>query len=464
MKQIVAIVGRPNVGKSTLFNNLTSTRNALVADRPGMTRDRQYGVAHHNSNSFLVIDTGGIGEKNDGDKEILKLITKQTMVAASEASLLVWMVDGRTGLTNIDEILASELRKLNKPIFLVINKLEGDLSSSVINDFYKLGLESIWPISSKRGDGIDSLLDAITKKLPPPIEDKLEEKENTRVSILGKPNVGKSTLINKIIGEDRLLTFNEPGTTRDSIEVKITRNGKNFVLIDTAGIRRKNKVNDTVEKFSVLKSLEAIESANIIILVIDGKEGVTEQDSRLLGMIQDSGKSVIIAVNKWDSIEKEEADRVKSELNRKFSFIDYAEYHYISALNGIGINNLFKKINAIKKSTDINFTTSHLTKMMEEAVLKHPPKIINGRRIKLRYMHLGTTDPIRLIIHGNQTKSIPSSYKKYLSKALGKSLNLLATPVLIEFKNSDNPFKGKKNILSKRQINKRRRLIKYNKK
>ena len=464
MKSIVAIVGRPNVGKSTLFNNLTSTRNALVADRPGITRDRQYGLVHHNSRSFLVIDTGGIGEINEESKEIAGLMTKQTMVAASDASLLVWVVDGRTGLTNTDEILAKELRKLDKPIFLVINKLEGNLSNNVINDFYKLGLETILPISSKRGDGVNQLLKAILSQLPPQTENIIEVKESTTISILGKPNVGKSTLINKIIGEERLLTFDRPGTTRDSIEIKIERNGKNFILIDTAGVRRKNKVNDSVEKFSILKSFEAIESANIIILLIDGKEGVTEQDGTLLGMIQDSGKSIIIAINKMDEIDDLEKDRIKSELCRKFSFIDYAQYHYISALDGIGINSLFKKIAAINKSKNTNFTTSHLTEMLQNAVLKHPPKIINGRRIKLRYMHLGSTNPIRLIIHGNQTKGVPESYKKYLSKMLRKKMNLLGTPVLIELKNSENPFKGKKNILSKRQINKRRRLIRYNKK
>ena len=464
MKSIVAIVGRPNVGKSTLFNNLTSTRNALVADRPGITRDRQYGLVHHNSRSFLVIDTGGIGEINEESKEIAGLMTKQTMVAASDASLLVWVVDGRTGLTNTDEILAKELRKLDKPIFLVINKLEGNLSNNVINDFYKLGLETILPISSKRGDGVNQLLKAILSQLPPQTENIIEVKESTTISILGKPNVGKSTLINKIIGEERLLTFDRPGTTRDSIEIKIERNGKNFILIDTAGVRRKNKVNDSVEKFSILKSFEAIESANIIILLIDGKEGVTEQDGTLLGMIQDSGKSIIIAINKMDEIDDLEKDRIKSELCRKFSFIDYAQYHYISALDGIGINSLFKKIAAINKSKNTDFTTSRLTEMLQNAVLKHPPKIINGRRIKLRYMHLGSTNPIRLIIHGNQTKGVPESYKKYLSKMLRKKMNLLGTPVLIELKNSENPFKGKKNILSKRQINKRRRLIRYNKK
>ena len=463
MKPIVAIVGRPNVGKSTFFNNLTSSRDALVVDRPGITRDRQYGVAHHNSNSFLIIDTGGIGEINHESKDIADLMTEQSMFAANESSVLVWIVDGRIGLTNVDEILAKNLRKLNKPIFLAINKLEGNLSSIELNDFYSLGLDSIWPISAKRGDGISKLLDALVGQLSCESENKLEE-ENLIISILGKPNVGKSTLINKIIGEKRVLTFDQPGTTRDSIKVPTKKNGKNYTLIDTAGVRRKSRVNDTVEKFSILKSFDAIESAKIVILVIDAIEGVTEQDSTLLGMIQDSGKSIIVAINKWDGLEKIEKDRIKSQLSRKFSFIDYVEYHYISALNGTGINSLFKKIDAIVNSLNINFSTSRLTEILQKIISKHPPKIINGRRIKLRYMHLGDTCPIRFIIHGNQTKNVPDSYKRYLSKAITKELKLVGTPVLIEFKQSENPYKGKRNILTKRQINKRARLIKYSKK
>ena len=463
MKPIVAIVGRPNVGKSTFFNNLTSSRDALVVDRPGITRDRQYGVAHHNSKSFLIIDTGGIGEINHENKDIADLMTEQSMFAANESSVLVWIVDGRIGLTNVDEILAKNLRKLNKPIFLAINKLEGNLSSIELNDFYSLGLDSIWPISAKRGDGISKLLDALVGQLSCPSKNKLEE-ENLIISILGKPNVGKSTLINKIIGEKRILTFDQPGTTRDSIKVPTKKNGKNYTFIDTAGVRRKSRVNDTVEKFSILKSFDAIESAKIVILVIDAIEGVTEQDSTLLGMIQDSGKSIIVAINKWDGLEKIEKDRIKSQLSRKFSFIDYVEYHYISALNGTGVNSLFKKIDAIVNSLDINFSTSRLTEILQKIISKHPPKIINGRRIKLRYMHLGDTSPIRFIIHGNQTKNVPDSYKRYLSKAITKELKLVGTPVLIEFKQSENPYKGKRNILTKRQINKRARLIKYSKK
>ena len=464
MKPVIAIVGRPNVGKSTLFNRLTSSRDALVADRPGVTRDRQYGYCRHDSRTFLIIDTGGIGEEDHDSADVAELMTEQSMLAASEASVLVWIVDGRTGLTNVDETLIREFRKLNKPIFLAINKLEGHDATMAISEFASLGLDSIWPISAKRGDGVNKLLNEVSETIPETDEEVEEELEGLTISVLGRPNVGKSTLVNRMIGEERVLAFDHPGTTRDSIKVPFQKNDKDYVLIDTAGVRRKSKVHDVIEKFSILKSFEAIEAATIIILVIDATEGITEQDSTLLGMIEDSGKSCIITVNKVDGMESSAKERVKAQIERKFAFIDYAIYHDISALHGTGVGHIFKSINKIEKSLRIDVSSSDITEILEYAVNKNPPQLVQGRRIKLRYAHIGQTNPIRVIIHGNQVDKVPDAYRRYLQKIFRQQLKLIGTNVLIDFKGGDNPFKGKKNKLTDRQIAKRRRLMKFVKK
>lgn len=464
MKPVIAIVGRPNVGKSTLFNRLTSSRDALVADRPGVTRDRQYGYCRHDARTFLIIDTGGIGEEDHDSADVAELMTEQSMLAASEASILIWIVDGRTGLTNVDETLIREFRKLDKPIFLAINKLEGQDATMAISEFASLGLDSIWPISAKRGDGVNKLLDEVSETIPETDEKVEEEVEGLTISVLGRPNVGKSTLVNRMIGEERVLAFDHPGTTRDSIKVPFQKNAKDYVLIDTAGVRRKSKVHDVIEKFSILKSFEAIEAATIMILVIDATEGITEQDSTLLGMIEDSGKSVIIAVNKLDGMDASDKERVKAQIERRFAFMDYAIYHNISALHGTGVGELFKSINKIEKSLCINVSSSDITEILEYAVNKNPPQLVQGRRIKLRYAHIGQTNPIRVIVHGNQVDKVPDAYRRYLQKIFRQQLKLVGTAVLIEFKGGDNPFKDKKNKLTDRQIAKRRRLMKFVKK
>lgn len=464
MKPVIAIVGRPNVGKSTFFNRLTLSRDALVSDRPGITRDRQYGILHHGPRAFLIIDTGGLGEEDHDSKDVADLMTEQAMLAASEASVLVWIVDGRTGLTNVDETLVKEFRKLNKPIFLAVNKIEGYEPDLAVSEFSSLGLDSVWPISAKRGDGVVSLLDAIDELLPITTMESEEETNGITISVLGRPNVGKSTLVNRMIGEDRVLTFDMPGTTRDSIKIPFQKNGKDYVLIDTAGVRRKSKVHDVIEKFSILKSFEAIEAATIILLVLDATEGVTDQDSTLLGMVEDSGKSVIIAINKLDGMEASDKERVKAQLDRKFVFVDYAKYHDISALHGTGVGDIFKSINQIEKSLNINVSTSDMTDILEYAVNKNPPQMVQNRRIKLRYAHIGGTNPIRVIIHGNQIDKVPDSYRRYLAKVFRKKLKLVGTAVLIDFRGGDNPYKDKKNVLTARQINKRKRLMKFVKK
>ncbi|MEM7026743.1 MAG: ribosome biogenesis GTPase Der [Pseudomonadota bacterium] len=462
MKPVIAIVGRPNVGKSTFFNILTGTRDALVADRPGVTRDRQYGILRHESKSCLIIDTGGIGEDEHDSQQVADLMTQQALIAAAEADALIWLVDGRIGLTSIDESLAITFRKLDKPVFLAVNKLEGQEGSIGTSEFFKLGIESVFAISAKRGDGIQQLTTELLALFPDnEIDIATEDKHKIRLAVLGRPNVGKSTLVNRIIGEDRVLTFDHPGTTRDSIAIPFSRNEQEFLLIDTAGVRRKSRIDDVVEKFSVIKSFDAIEKAEIMILVVDASEAITEQDASLLGMIENSGKPLIIAINKWDGLEESQKERVKAQLSLKFGFIDYALIHYISALHGTGVGKLFDSIKKINQSLILDASTSDMTTILEAAIAANPPMMIRGRRIKLRYAHLGGHNPLRVIIHGNQTNSIPNSYQRYLAKFFRKQLGLIGTPVLIEFKQGENPYKGKKNKLTQRQINKRKRLMKF---
>lgn len=461
MRPVIAIVGRPNVGKSTLFNRLTATREALVADRPGLTRDRQYGVCHYGGRGLLVIDTGGIGPEDHDSEAVAELMLAQAMRAVREAALLIWLVDARAGLTSADQSLAALLRKPGKPILLAVNKAEGYPPQLAVAEFHSLGLAAVLPVSAKRGDGIDSLLAAASDMIPPDAEVIAENTAALTIAILGRPNVGKSTLVNRLSGEERVLTFAQPGTTRDSIRVPLQKNGKDYVLIDTAGVRRKSRIQDRVEKFSVIKSFDAIQAANIIILVIDAKEGPTEQDSALLGMIKDSGKSALVAVNKWDGLQADEKKRIKARLSHRFGFIDYAQYHYISALHGTGVGNLFKTIDRIERSLAPGWSSADLTRILEDAVFRHPPRMIRGRRIKLRYAHLGGLNPIRIIIHGNQTGSVPAHYKQYLAGVFRRALKLVGTGLWIEFKRGDNPFKGKKNPLTRAQLNKRRRLLRH---
>lgn len=460
MRPVIAIVGRPNVGKSTLFNRLTATREALVADRPGLTRDRQYGVCHYGGRGLLVIDTGGIGPEDHDSEAVAELMLAQAMRAVREAALLIWLVDARAGLTPADQSLAALLRKPGKPILLAVNKAEGYPPQLAVAEFYSLGL-AVLPVSAKRGDGIDSLLAAASDMIPPDAEAIAENTAALTIAILGRPNVGKSTLINRLLGEQRVLTCAQPGTTRDSIRVPLQKNGKDYVLIDTAGVRRKSRIRDPVEKFSVIKSFDAIQAATIIILVIDAKEGPTEQDSALLGMIKDSGKSALVAVNKWDGLQADEKTRIKARLSHRFGFIDYAQYHYISALHGAGVGNLFKTIDRIERSLAPGLSSADLTRILEDAVFRHPPRMIRGRRIKLRYAHLGGLNPIRIIIHGNQTGSVPEHYKQYLAGVFRRALKLVGTGLWIEFKRADNPYKGKKNALTRAQLNKRRRLLRH---
>ena len=464
MKSVIAIVGRPNVGKSTLFNFLTRSRNALVADRPGVTRDRQYGFGNYRGREFILVDTGGLGRNDKDSENISNLISDQSLRAIEEADVLVWLVDGREGLTAEDEHLAKVLRPMCDHIFLSANKTEGLNTDIVLSDFHRYGFNEPSAISAKRSDGVNHLMDKVIQQLPVESNDEGLSENGLRITVLGRPNVGKSTLTNRILGEERMLTFDQPGTTRDSIAIPFERDGIPFTLIDTAGIRRRSKINDAIEKFSVVKSLQAVDSTQIIVLVLDAHESVTEQDANLLGLIVDSGKALIIAVNKWDGLDVSERSRIKAQLDRKLGFIDYACVHFISALHGSGVGKLFVSINRISKSISIDPAASKITGILQEATQAHSPPLVHGRRIKLRYAHIGGHDPIRIIVHGNQTDRVPESYRRYLANQMRKQLKLIGTPVLIEFKQGENPYNHKKNILTNRQIEKRRRLMRHVKK
>lgn len=464
MAATIAIIGRPNVGKSTLFNRLTRSRNALVADLPGVTRDRQYGIAEYNDRAFILIDTGGLCDISEPNQSISEIISAQSLLAVKEADIVFWLVDGRAGLSATDEALALQLRPLCRHLYLLVNKTEG-LDSDVANvEFHALGVGTPVAISAKRGNGIPALMDSVLAELPAQETTLPDTKKAIRVCVLGRPNVGKSTLINRMLGEQRLLTFAQPGTTRDSIAIPFERRGKHYILVDTAGVRRRSKVTETIEKFSIVKTLQAIDTSQVIILVIDGQEAITEQDLSLLGLTAQSGKSLIIAINKWDGLDTSQRAMIKSQVQRRLDFASYACIHFISALHGTGVGKLFSTIDKIGTSQALEIKPSDATEILEQAVTKHPPPMVRGRRIKLRYAHLGGHDPLRLIIHGNQTENVPDSYRRYLSNFVRQRLRLTGTPVLIEFKQGGNPYKDKKNVLTKRQVAKRQRLMKHVKK
>lgn len=457
MIPVIALVGRPNVGKSTLFNRLTKTQDALVADFPGLTRDRQYGQAQYEDKSYIVVDTGGIGVD---DIAVDNLMSKQSSIAIVESDIVLFIVDGRAGLTGIDRTIANNLRQLNKPFVLVVNKTEGLDDDIVCSDFQSLGITQVYSISASHGQGIHSLLEAI---LPPVEEPELDTvfAENTiKIAFAGRPNVGKSTLINRILGEERVVVYDMPGTTRDSISIPFERDNKHYVLIDTAGVRRKSRVDEKIEKFSIIKTLQAIKESNVCLQLLDAKEGITDQDMNLLGFIIESGKALVIAVNKWDDLTEEHKEHVKSEISRRLHFANFAKIRFISALHGSGVGSLFKDINEAYASATQSFATPRLTRLLEDITTKHtPPCGSGGRRIKLRYAHIGGHNPPIIIIHGNQLDSLPESYRRYLNNEFTKQLNLVGTPLKIEFRGGSNPFAEKKNKLSDRQVNKKRRLL-----
>lgn len=458
MLPVIALVGRPNVGKSTLFNRLTRTRDAIVADLPGLTRDRQYGEGVVGERPYIVIDTGGIGEE---DLSIDSLMTAQSKQAMLEADIILFMVDGRSGLTAADEMIAKHLRQIQKNTVLVVNKIDGVDADVAAGDFYALGLGEPACIAASQGRGVLQLIDSVLAELPEqePVEE--EAISGIKLAVIGRPNVGKSTLVNRMLGEERVVVFDMPGTTRDSIYIPMERRGKHYTLIDTAGVRRRGRIDFAVEKFSVIKTLQSIEESNVVIMLMDATENLTDQDLHLLSFAINAGKSIVIAINKWDGLDTDQKDLIKREIDRRLGFADFADCHFISALHGTGVGDLFTSVDKAYASATRKISTPELNRILERAIQSHQPPLVQGRRIKLRYAHAGGQNPPIIVIHGNQVASLPDAYKRYLENTFRKALKMVGTPVRIQLKSGDNPFKDKKNQLTDSQIKKRRRLMQH---
>jgi GTP-binding protein len=445
------------VGKSTLFNYLTRSRDALVADFSGLTRDRQYGRVKLGDRPCLVVDTGGIADDAEGIDSVAR---KQVQIALEEADVVFFMVDAREGLSASDKVIADTLRKLSKPVILVTNKTDGIDASVAVSDFYALALGEPMKIAASHGRGIPELLEKVSELLPPEQGEVEEAQSGIGIAVVGRPNVGKSTLVNRLLGEERVIVYDQPGTTRDSIYIPFERNGKKFTLIDTAGMRRRSKIAETIEKFSVIKSLQAIEKANVVIYLIDAREGVTDQDAHLLGLVLEAGRALIIGLNKWDGISPEQKETIRRQLDVKLSFLDFAEKHPISALHGSGVGKMFDVVQELYSAAMLDMSTPVLTRILKEAITAHQPPIVNGRRIKLKYAHQGGRNPPIVVIHGVQTDALPESYKRYLMNYYRDKMDLVGTPIRLVFKSAANPFQGKKNKLTEWQVKKKERLMK----
>ncbi len=461
---IIALVGRPNVGKSTLFNRLTRSRDALVADYAGLTRDRKYGRALLSGHPFLLIDTGGL---SGGEVGIDAAMAQQSKAAIEEADAVVFMVDATSGVAASDQTVADMLRRIDKPVWLAANKIDGQNTDIALSDFYGLGFGEPQAIAASHGRGVSALSDQLLAYFglldvdPVDVNDQRQEAPGIRIGVVGRPNVGKSTLVNRMLGEDRVVVFDLPGTTRDSIYIPYERHQETYTLIDTAGVRRRGRVSETVEKFSIVKTLQAIEDSHVVVLVVDAQEGLVEQDLHLMGTIIDAGRALVVAVNKWDHLDPDVREKIRQTLRRRLSFIPWAKIHYISALHGTGVGDLYGSIKEGYEAATTKFSTNALTRILEDAVEDHQPPLVRGRRIKLRYAHQGGMNPPRIIIHGNQTKDVPESYRRYLENIYRRVLNITGSPVKIEFKSGENPFAGRRNKLTERQIQRKRRLMKF---
>ena len=436
MLPVIAIVGRPNVGKSTLFNRLTGTRDAIVADVPGVTRDRQYGYGRMGPVPYVIVDTGGLVEHPVGIEAPMRI---QTERAIAEADRLIFMTDARSGLTPQDQFVARELRRSGKPVYLAVNKAEGFDPAMAGSDFQSLALGQPMAIASAHGDGCRDMMDVVLEGCEDATPS-AEEDGTIRIAIIGRPNVGKSTLVNRLIGEERVITNEQAGTTRDSILVPFERDGRQFQLIDTAGIRRRAKVEDEVERASVSKTLQAIDAAHVVIFVVDAHDNIGEQDASVLGLALNRGRALIVAINKWDGIPGEQRDHIRSQIELKLDFVPFAPVHFISARHGTGVGDLVGAMIRAYEAAMREIPTPQLTRAMERAMEKHQPPMARGRRIKLRYAHQGGKNPPRIIVHGSQAANVPESYQRYLQNMFREDFDLFATPVAVEFRSDKNPY------------------------
>jgi GTP-binding protein len=446
VKPVIALVGRPNVGKSTLFNRLTRSRDAIVHDVPGVTRDRHYGEGRLGSRAFIAIDTGGL--EPAAQEGIYAEMARQAEQAMAEADAVVFMVDARAGLTPGDRQIAGQLRRLSTPVYLAVNKAEGMQPDTAVAEFHELGLGAPAAISGAHGEGVRELMDLALSPFPSQeelAEDDSPEKGHPRVAIVGRPNVGKSTLINALVGEERVIAFDTPGTTRDPIEVPFERDGRRYTLIDTAGVRRRGKTGTPVEFFSIVKALQAIEAANVAILTLDALDGITEQDAHVAGYILERGRAVVVAVNKWDAADKEKRERMKSELQWKLGFLSFADIHFLSAKEGKGLGPLMRSVDAAYAAAMARLSTPKLTRALIAAVEQQAPPKSGLIRPKLRYAHQGGVNPPRIVIHGNALDRVPDSYKRYLENYFRSKFELVGTPMAIELRTGRNPYAGKAN-------------------
>ncbi len=465
MLPLVALVGRPNVGKSTLFNAFTRTRDALVHDQPGVTRDRNYGVCRLiEGRPFVLVDTGGLTGEDEG---LAGLTAQQSMAAIAEADLLVFVVDAREGIVPQDMNILATLRRSGKPALLLVNKVDGLEESTALSEFARFGIAGTFPVSASHQRGLLPVLAEIGLQLPQPEADELDpalfDPERLRLAVVGRPNVGKSTLVNRLLGEERMIASETPGTTRDAISVDMDRDGRKYRLIDTAGIRRKARVEEAVEKFSVIKSLQAIDASQVVIFMLDATEGVTDQDASVLGAVLDAGRALVIAVNKWDGLTQYQREQCTATLERRLVFVAYAPIVTISAKHGTGLKELLRAVHKSHQSATRKFTTSELTKALEIAYETHTPPIVRGHAAKLRFAHPAGENPPTIVIHGTRVKSLPDSYKRYLENFLRARFKLVGTPLRLEFRQGENPYADKVNVLTDSQKRKRQEMIRHHK-